>query len=110
MVLKEEVVRAAGLELNRATRTVTRDSQAVQLTGREFQLLDVLMQNYGRILPREMLLDRIWGLESEVSPNNLDAFVRLLRKKIEQPGDGGLIHNIRGVGYKMEAKDDYPHP
>lgn len=110
VAFKEEIVRAADLELNRAAKTVTRGGQEIQLTGREFQLLDVLMQNYGRVLPREMLLDRIWGLESEVSPNNLDAFVRLLRKKIEQSGDSNLIHNIRGVGYKMEAIDDYPHP
>lgn len=109
VVLKEEVVRAADLELNRATKTVMRRGRVSQLTGREFQLLDVLMQNYGRTLPRELLLDRIWGLESEVSPNNLDAFVRLLRKKIELPGDVALIHNIRGVGYKMEAEDDLPH-
>jgi len=56
-------------------------------------------------LPKELILDHIWGLESEISPNNLEAFVRLLRKKIDYPGEIELVQNIRGVGYKMEAKN-----
>lgn len=105
VAIKEEIVKAADLELNRATRLAKRGARNIQLTGREFQLLDVLMQNYGHVLPKEMILDRIWGLESEVSQNNLEAFVRLLRKKIDYPGEAELIQNIRGVGYKMEVKD-----
>lgn len=102
-MLKEEIVKAADIELNRATKLVKRGARAIQLTGREFQLLDLLMQNYGRVLPKEIILDHIWGLESEVSSNNLEAFVRLLRKKIDHPGEVELIQNIRGIGYKMEA-------
>lgn len=104
VMLKEDIINVANLTLNRATKTVTREMRTIQLTGREFQLLDVLMQNYGHTLPREVLLDRIWGLESDVSANNLDALIRLLRKKIEKPGEIELIHSIRGVGYKMEGK------
>lgn len=107
VALKEEVVKAADLELNRGTKLAKRGTRTIQLTGREFQLLDVLMQNYGRVLPKELILDHIWGLESEISPNNLEAFVRLLRKKIDYPGEVELIQNIRGVGYKMEAKNAF---
>lgn len=105
VAIKEEIVVAADLELNRGTKMAKRGTRMIQLTGREFQLLDILMQNYGRVLPKELILDHIWGLENEVSPNNLEAFVRLLRKKIDYPGEVELIQNTRGVGYKMEAKN-----
>lgn len=105
VAIKEEIIKAADLELNRGTKLVTRGTRSIQLTGREFQLLDILMENYGRVLPKEVILDHIWGLESEVSPNNLEAFIRLLRKKIDYPGEVELIQNIRGVGYKMEGKN-----
>lgn len=106
ITIKEKVVKAADLELNLTTRVATRGTRTIQLTGREFQLLEMLMQNYGRVLPKERILDHIWGLESEVSPNTLEAFVRLLRKKIDDPGEVELIQNIRGIGYKMGAKND----
>lgn len=104
--LKEEIVRVADFELNRATKLAKRGNRAIQLTGREFQLLDLLLQNYGRVLPREVIVDRIWGFDSEVSPNNLEALVRLLRRKIDNPAETEIIQNIRGVGYKMEIKND----
>jgi DNA-binding response OmpR family regulator len=105
VTIREEIIKAADLELNRGTKTAKRGERVIQLTGREFQVLDLLMQNYGRVLPKEVILDHVWGLESEVSHNNLEAFVRLLRKKIDPPGTVELIHNVRGVGYKLEAKD-----
>ena len=103
--IKDDIVIAADLELNRRAKLVKRGAREIQLTGREYQLLDILMQNYGRVLPKELILDHIWGLENDISPNNLEAFVRLLRKKIDCPGEIELIQNIRGVGYKMEAKN-----
>jgi len=105
VAIKEEIVKAADLELNLVTKLAKRGTRTIQLTGREFQLLDILMQNYGRVLPKELILDHIWGLENEISPNNLEAFVRLLRRKIDYPGEVELIRNIRGVGYKMEAEN-----
>ncbi len=75
----------------------------IQLTSREFQLLDLLVQNYGRILPKDLIMDRMWGLGSDVSPNNLEAWIRLLQKKVEYPDETKLIHNVRGIGYKLEV-------
>lgn len=106
VAIKETVIKAADLELNLTTKVATRGTRSMQLTGREFQLLELLMKNYGRVLPKERILDHIWGLESEVSPNTLEAFVRLLRRKIDDPGEVELIQNIRGIGYKMEMKND----
>ena len=101
--LKEDVVEMGNWLLDRNHRLLSREGADVQLSAREFQLLDLLAQNKGRVLPRELLLDRIWGFDSEVSENTLDAYIRLLRKKIDQPGDRPLISTVRGVGYKVDA-------
>lgn len=103
--LKEEVLKAGSLVLNRSTRSVELGGEEIQLTAREFQLLDLLIQNRGRVVPREVILDRIWGLDANVSSNNLDAYVRLLRKKINLPDEDVEIQNIRGIGFKLEAHD-----
>jgi len=55
------------------------------------------------VVPRDVILDRIWGLESEVSSNNIDSYVKLLRKKLDLGEDKTMIHTIRGVGYKLEV-------
>ena len=101
--LKEDLLEMGNWVLDRNHRVLRREDVEVQLSAREFQLLDLLAQNKGRVLPREMLLDRVWGLDSEVSENTLDAYIRLLRKKLDQPGDRPMITTVRGVGYKVEA-------
>ena len=101
--LKEDLLEMGNWVLDRNLRVLRREDVEVQLSAREFQLLDLLAQNKGRVLPREMLLDRVWGLGSEVSENTLDAYIRLLRKKLDQPGDRPMITTVRGVGYKVEA-------
>ena len=101
--LKEDLLEMGNWVLDRNHRVLRREDVEVQLSAREFQLLDLLAQNKGRVLPREMLLDRVWGLGSEVSENTLDAYIRLLRKKLDQPGDRPMITTVRGVGYKVEA-------
>ena len=101
--LKEDLLEMGNWVLDRNLRVLRREDVEVQLSAREFQLLDLLAQNKGRVLTREMLLDRVWGLGSEVSENTLDAYIRLLRKKLDQPGDRPMITTVRGVGYKVEA-------
>jgi len=103
--LRADIVQIGSLTLNRSTRSVSRGETEIQLTSREFQLLDLLIQNQGSVLPREVILDRIWGLESNVSSNNLDAYIRLLRKKISQSDENIVIQNVRGIGYKLEEQD-----
>lgn len=103
ITFREEIVRMGDLLINRSAKTVQRGDREIKLTGREFQLLDLLVQNRGQVLPRDVILDRVWGLESEVTQNTLDAYIRLLRKKIEVPEGDALIHNIRGIGYKLEV-------
>jgi DNA-binding response OmpR family regulator len=100
--LIENVVTIGNLIFNRTTKILKYNDKEIYLSGREFQMLDLLIQNKGQVVPREVILDRVWGLESEVTSNNLDAYVRLLRKKIDPPGEDTLIHTIRGVGYRLE--------
>lgn len=101
--LQEEIVTVGIWQLNRTRRTVTRGHSEIHLSAREYQLLDVLIQNRGLVVPREVLLDRVWGLGSEVSDNNLDAYISLLRKKIDDPETETLIQTVRGIGYKVGA-------
>ncbi len=88
---------------DRTSRTVRRDGELLNLSKREYQIFLFLMENQGRIIPRETLLDRIWGLDGDVTANNLDAHIRLLRKKIEAKGEPKRILNVRGLGYKLEV-------
>jgi len=103
--LNAEILQVGSLILNRTTRSVQRGDIDIQLTAREFQVLDLLMQNSGYVVPREVILDRIWGLDANVSSNNLDAYVRLLRKKISHSEDDVELQNIRGIGFKLEIHD-----
>jgi DNA-binding response OmpR family regulator len=103
--IKEEVLQVGSLSLNRTTRIVRRGDNEIQLTAREYQLLDLLMNNSGHVVPRDLILDRIWGLDASISSNNLDAYIRLLRKKIGYAEEDVEIQNIRGIGYKLEAHD-----
>lgn len=101
--LVEEVVETDHLVLNRTNHTVTRGDEEIQLTPREFQLLDLLMQNKGQVLPREVMLDRVWGYDADVTSNAIDAYIKLLRKKLDVPGEKTMIQSVRGVGYKLET-------
>jgi DNA-binding response OmpR family regulator len=101
--LQEETVSLNGLTLNRTNHTLYRENQEIFLTPREFQLLDMLIQNKGQVLTRETILDRVWGLDSDVAMKTIDATVKLLRKKVDDKTENSLIETIRGVGYKIET-------
>ncbi|RLQ97439.1 response regulator transcription factor [Falsibacillus albus] len=89
--------------LNRTSQTVRQGEQEIQLSRREFQLLDFLVQNKGQVLPRELILDRVWGLDADVSTKTIDATIKLLRKKLDMIEKQDMLQSIRGVGYKFEG-------
>lgn len=101
--MQQDIITVENLTLNRTSHTVERDGVEIYLTPREYQLLELLMINAGQVVPREVIYERIWGFDGEVSNNTIDAFVRLLRKKIDKRHQKKLIHNVRGLGYKLEA-------
>jgi DNA-binding response OmpR family regulator len=90
----------ADLKLDPSTRLVTRGGQPVSLTPREFSLLELLMRNHGRVITRGSILESVWGFDSDVAGNTIEAFVRLLRLKVDM-SEPKLIHTVRGVGYVM---------
>lgn len=90
----------ADLVLDPASRGVTRGGEALNLTPREYQLLELLMRNPGRAVSRDTILDSVWGPASDVSENTLEVFMRLLRSKIDNR-EPKLIHTVRGFGYMM---------
>ena len=91
------------LVLDPLARTVTRGSRAIDLTRTEFALLELLMRNAGRPLQRDVIMDRVWGWESEPTSNSLEVFVGYLRRKTEAGGEPRLIHTVRGVGYVLRT-------
>ena len=99
-----DVVELGDFTLDRTSKVLRQKNQVIQLSPREFQIFDLLVQNIGIVVPRDIILDRIWGLESEVSSNNIDSYVKLLRKKLESADGQLLISTIRGVGYKLEIQ------
>ena len=95
----------ADLVINTATRQVTRGARKVLLTDREYRLLELLARRPRHVLSRSTIIDAIWGFDADVSANNLEAFVHLLRSKLEHPGESKLIRTIRGVGYTLREED-----
>lgn len=91
------------LVLDTHHKSATENGQPLKLSNREFQLLLVLAENVNQVLPRERLIDLVWGMDAEVTSNNLDAYIRLLRKKLSDSTQ--QIVNIRGIGYKLEVSD-----
>ncbi len=92
-------LQADDLTLNPATREVTRAGRKIGLTRTEYSLLELLLKRAGRVVPREHLIESVWGFDAEVRSNTLDAFIRLLRDKVDTVGEAKLIHTVRGVGY-----------
>lgn len=95
----------ADLRLDPAAHQVTRHGRPVSLTPREFSLLELLLRNARRVVTRETILASVWGFDTGVCGNTLEAFVRLLRNKIDSPFDPKLIHTVRGIGYCLRLPE-----
>src|SRR6185437_4378784 len=97
----------ADLALDPGARRVYRGRREIHLTATEYRLLEFLMRRGGAAASRRSIVEAVWGLESEVEENTLDAFVRLLRTKVDQGHKARLIHTVRGFGYcvRAEAKE-----
>ncbi|MDN4526070.1 response regulator transcription factor [Fictibacillus fluitans] len=98
----EEKVMLFDIVLNRTSYKVNSSRREIQLTPREFQLFDLLVRNKGQVLHRETILDRVWGIDADVSAKTVDATVKLLRKKLGKLTKKEVIESVRGVGYRLE--------
>jgi two-component system response regulator MprA len=99
------VLESAGLALHLGTREVRRGARKIELTRTEYAILELLMRNAGRVVTRESLIESVWGGDSEIESNTLDAFVRLLRGKIEAAGESRVLRTVRGVGYCLRSEE-----
>jgi len=94
------------LTVDPARRRVAVDGSPVELTRREFDLLETLARNAGIVLSRERLLELVWGYDFAVDTNVVDVFVSQLRRKLEAGGTPRLVHTVRGIGFSLEARRD----
>jgi DNA-binding response OmpR family regulator len=91
------------LSLNPDTHEVKRGARVVELTQREFELLEYLMRNERIVVPRQRLLEDVWGYDPFATTNTIEVFVSNLRRKLEAGGEDRLLHTIRGAGYVLRA-------
>ncbi|HEY7347130.1 MAG TPA: response regulator transcription factor [Ktedonobacterales bacterium] len=96
---RHEVLRYADVELDTGTRLAHRGAREIELSPTEYELLFLFLRRPRQVLTREIIMDRIWGLDFEGSSNILEVYVGYLRAKLESEGEPRLIHTIRGVGY-----------
>jgi two-component system response regulator MprA len=96
---QHEVLRYADVELDTGTRIAHRGAREIELSPTEFELLQLFMKRPRQVLTREIILDRVWGMDFEGSSNVMEVYVGYLRTKLEAEGEPRLIHTVRGVGY-----------
>ncbi len=97
----DEVIRFSELEINTTTREVRRGERDIDLTVREYGLLEFMARNPRRVLSRDLLLERVWDREVELESKVVDVYIGYLRKKVDAPEERPLIQTIRGVGYTL---------
>jgi two-component system OmpR family response regulator len=103
IVVKETLLRVGDLELDLVSRTVSRGGRQIELLPREFQVLEYLVRNEGRVVPRAMLLQHVWDLHFDPTTNIIDVYVGRVRRKVDSQQAYPLIHTVRGVGFCVRA-------
>ena len=103
-VPQQTKLQVGDLVVDPATREVSRAGSDILLTRTEYNLLERLMYRAGKVVSRRSLIEAVWGFDREIEENTLDAFVRLLRTKIDTKGQAKLIHTVRGVGYMIRSE------
>ena len=101
---KSPLLKVADLTLDPARRRVFRGEERIELTAKEFALLDYFMRHPDRVLTRTMIAEHVWDYDFDPMTNVIDVYVNYLRKKIEPGGRPKLIHTVRGVGYVMKVE------
>jgi DNA-binding response OmpR family regulator len=104
--IQPQRLQVGDLVLVPSTHEVFRCKKEVTLTRTEFSLLEYLMRHPGRVISRNSLIHAVWGFDREIEDNTLDAFIRLLRRKVDGPREWSLIRTVRGVGYTLSEKSE----
>ncbi|MEI2583397.1 response regulator transcription factor [Scytonema sp. PRP1] len=102
---RQNLLAVGQLKLDRITREVTCNQQAIELTSREFNLLEYLMRSPGRVFTRTQILEHVWGYDFNPNTNVVDVCIQRIRKKIDPIDEAGWIESIRGVGYRFRKPE-----
>lgn len=105
MTKESEFLRAADLELDLIRHRVDRSGQKINLTSKEFTLLELLMRRQGEVLPRSLIASQVWDMNFDSDTNVIEVAIRRLRAKVDDGFEPKLIHTIRGMGYILEAAE-----
>ena len=103
--IEASVLRAADLELDLLRRRVTRAGIRIELTAKEFSLLELLLRRQGEVLPRSMIASQVWDMNFDSDTNVIEVAIRRLRAKVDDPFEPKLIRTARGMGYVLELPD-----
>jgi two-component system, OmpR family, copper resistance phosphate regulon response regulator CusR len=101
---KTSIIEVANLKINTATREVSRDDKQINLSAKEFAMLEYFVHYKNKVLTREMISEHVWDMNFDPQSNVIDSFVRFLRQKIDKGFEPELIHTVRGVGYKFSDR------
>ncbi|MBK8025027.1 MAG: response regulator transcription factor [Chloroflexi bacterium] len=102
---KPEILRFADLTLDTGTHRAYRGERAIDLTAKEYELLELFMRNPRQVLTRDVIFDRVWGYDFGGESNIIEVYVRYLRQKTEQNNESRLVHTVRGVGYVLREEE-----
>lgn len=99
------VFSAAGIEMNIEKHTVTKNGKPVELTQKEFSLLEYFLRNKGKVCRRTRIIEKVWDIHFDYDNSVIDVYINALRKKLDEPGQPSFISTVRGVGYKIESDE-----
>ena len=100
-----DILRAADLELDLMRRRVTRSGRKIDLTSKEFSLLELLLRRHGEVLPRSLIASQVWDMNFDSDTNVIEVAIRRLRGKVDDDFELKLIHTVRGMGYVLETAE-----
>jgi two-component system response regulator MprA len=102
---RPEILRFSDLTLDTGTHRAYRGERAIDLTAKEYELLELFMRNPRQVLTRDVIFDRVWGYDFGGESNIIEVYVRYLRQKTEQENEQRLVHTVRGVGYVLREEE-----
>lgn len=101
---QDEVLQVGDLTLDPASKRVERRQTRINLTTKEYAVLEYLMRNPGKVLSKDSIIHHVWDFDADVLPNNVELFIMFIRRKVDKPFDTKLIHTVPGFGYKIEEQ------
>ena len=102
-IQQPDILKIDDLKIDKQQQTVTRAGKTIDLTSKEYALLEYLMLHPNQILSKETLIDHVWDFDADILPNNVEAYIKNLRQKIDKPFKKQLIKTVRGFGYRIES-------